>query len=47
VPGGLVVLDDYGWNHYPRQQTSADAFFASHAHRAVELPTGQGLVIKR
>ena len=47
VPGGLVVLDDYGWDFYPTQQTSADAFFAEHAYRALELPTGQGLVIKR
>jgi hypothetical protein len=47
VPGGLIVLDDYGWSTYAAQQASADEFFARYDHHVLELPTGQGLVIKR
>jgi O-methyltransferase len=47
TPGGLVVLDDYGWRAHQAQHDGADAFFSAVDHRVLELPTGQGLVIKR
>lgn len=47
VPGGVVILDDYGWKLYHRQKEAEDAFFASHGHHVLELPTGQGMVIKQ
>ena len=47
VPGALLVLDDYGWASYRAQQESADAFLAQWNYRVLELPTGQGLVVKR
>jgi predicted O-methyltransferase YrrM len=46
APGGAVVLDDYGWNGYRRQKDAEDAFFASRGYSVLELPTGQGLVIR-
>lgn len=46
VPGGLIVLDDYGWQHYRKQKDAEDRFFAAHGLRVMELPTGQGLVLK-
>lgn len=47
VPGGVIVLDDYGWYHYRKQTVAEDAFMAARGYRILELPTGQGLVIKR
>jgi predicted O-methyltransferase YrrM len=45
-PGGLVVFDDYGWSGYQAQQVAEDAFMRQRGHRILELPTGQGLLIK-
>lgn len=47
TPGGMVVLDDYGWSDYRDQKDSADDFMQSRGLRVLELPTGQGLVVKR
>jgi len=46
-PGGMVILDDYGWLAHEKQKTSQDEFFSRHNHSVLELPTGQGLVIKQ
>jgi O-methyltransferase len=46
VPGGAIVLDDYGWKIFRKQKDVADAFFAARNLQVLELPTGQGLVIK-
>jgi O-methyltransferase len=45
-PGGIVVFDDYGWSGYDAQQEAEDAFMRQRGHRILELPTGQGLLIK-
>ena len=45
-PGGLVVFDDYGWSGYAAQKVAEDAFMRQRGHRILELPTGQGLLIK-
>lgn len=47
VPGGYVIFDDYGWSAYALQKAEEDAFFAARGYRILELPTGQGLVVKR
>jgi O-methyltransferase len=47
VPGGVIVFDDYGWKVYRRQKDAEDAFFAAKGLQVLELPTGQGLVVKR
>lgn len=46
VPGGFLVLDDYGWYAYRAQKLAEDPFFRKHGCPVLELPTGQGLVIK-
>jgi hypothetical protein len=46
VPGGILVLDDYGWLAYLPQQQAEIKFFAERGYRVLELPTGQGMVIK-
>ncbi len=47
VPGGTIVFDDYGWKVFHRQKDAEDAFFAERGYHIMELPTGQGLVVKR
>lgn len=47
VPGGLILLDDYGWLGYRAQKDAEDAFFAARGYGVLELPTGQGMVVKR
>lgn len=47
VPGGIVLLDDYGWVGYVEQTLAERTFFAQRGYSVLELPTGQGLVLKR
>ena len=46
VPGGLLLLDDYGWIAYADQLAAEKAWFAKRGYHVLEMPTGQGLVIK-
>lgn len=45
--GGMVVFDDYGWTGYQGQKQVADDFAAGQGLSVLELPTGQGLLVKR
>ncbi|MGC1354892.1 MAG: TylF/MycF/NovP-related O-methyltransferase [Xanthobacteraceae bacterium] len=45
--GGIIIFDDYGWKVFHRQKEAADAFMAASGQVILELPTGQGLMIKR
>jgi len=47
VSGGYVVFDDYGWFAARKQKDAIDGFFTPRGYHVLELPTGQGLVIKR
>lgn len=44
--GSTIVLDDYGWLSYQDQKVAHDNFFDERGYQVLELPTGQGLVIK-
>jgi O-methyltransferase len=46
TPGGLLIFDDYGWKTYPGQKAAADRFANERNHFILEIPTGQGLLIK-
>jgi O-methyltransferase len=46
-PGGIVVLDDYGWILHSKQREAADRFVQARSHHVLELPTGQGLIVKK
>ena len=46
-PGAILILDDYGWSGYSGQKSAADVFVNARGHSILELPTGQGLLIKR
>ncbi len=45
-PGAILVLDDFGWVYYHAQHKAETTWFAKRGYRVLELPTGQGLVIK-
>ena len=45
--GGLIVFDDYGWWGYSAQKRALDPIAAEHDLKILELPTGQGLLLKR
>jgi hypothetical protein len=45
-PGGVVILDDYGWQHYNEQKVSMDEWAARTGVSILTLPTGQGLMVK-
>lgn len=45
-PGGILILDDYGWLGYRAQKLAEDPWLAARGYQVLELPTGQGLVFK-
>jgi O-methyltransferase len=47
VANGIVVFDDYGWHLFRKQKEAEDAFMKARGYSILELPTGQGLVLKR
>ena len=47
VSGGYIVFDDYGWKQFSKQREAENRFMADRGHFIMELPTGQGLVIKQ
>lgn len=46
VSGGVIIFDDYGWDSYRLQLEAADTFMNARGQFVLELPTGQGLVVK-
>lgn len=46
TPGGIIILDDYGFDGHIAQKKGADEFASSIGVRILSLPTGQGLLIK-
>lgn len=46
VSGAIIVIDDYGWANMAQQQGVAKEFFKRKGLPILELPTGQGLVVK-
>ena len=46
TPGGMIVFDDFGWICNVNQTRSELAFMNERGHSIMELPTGQGVVIK-
>jgi len=47
LPGGAVVFDDYGWKMFHKQKKAEDDFMHRRGYEILEMPTGQGLVLKR
>jgi O-methyltransferase len=47
VPGGIMLLDDYGFAAHIDQKDAFDLFASQVGVQVLSLPTGQGLMIKR
>jgi O-methyltransferase len=47
LPGGVIVFDDYGWKMFHKQKVAEDDFMRRRGYEILELPTGQGVVVKR
>ena len=47
TPGAIIILDDYGFSAFSRQKVEEDVWFSERGYSILELPTGQGLVVKR
>jgi predicted O-methyltransferase YrrM len=45
-PGGVVILDDYGFKDHRRQKEAFDSLSKALNFKIIQLPTGQGLIIK-
>jgi len=46
TPGGMILLDDYGWEAHIHQKIAFDEFADSNRINILSLPTGQGLIMK-
>ncbi len=46
VPGGVIVLDDFGFYQHRAQMEHELPWLLDRGHTPLELPTGQGVVIK-
>ena len=46
VPGGVIIFDDYGFSVAEAQQIAADDWADTKGLKILELPTGQGLLLK-
>jgi hypothetical protein len=46
TPGGIIILDDFGWTTQVDQAVAQTQFMQHRGHFVLELPTGQGMVIK-
>jgi hypothetical protein len=45
-PGGMILLDDYGWEAHIYQKLAFDEFAKANHINILSLPTGQGLIMK-
>jgi O-methyltransferase len=46
APGGVIVLDDYGFSLHSQQKAAFDALVKEWKVSILSLPTGQGLIFK-
>lgn len=45
VPGGIIVMDDYGYENCPGAYLAANEFMSDRPESIIHLPTGQGIII--
>ena len=46
MPGGMILLDDYGFKGFEEQHIAFDDFAKEKGTQVLSLPTGQGLIIR-
>ena len=47
VDGGIIVMDDYGFETCPGARRAADEYMRSRSESILHLPTGQGVIVKK
>ncbi|AXY77095.1 hypothetical protein D3H65_25325 [Paraflavitalea soli] len=47
VPGGVIILDDYGFPQHINQKIAFDKFARQKGIAILSLPTGQGIILKK
>lgn len=47
VPGGVIILDDYGFPQHINQKIAFDEFARQKGISILSLPTGQGIILKK
>jgi O-methyltransferase len=47
VPGGVIILDDYGFPQHINQKKAFDLFAQRKGIQILSLPTGQGIIFKK
>ncbi len=47
APGGVILLDDYGFTTCPGAYRATNEFMAGKPEYVLHLPTGQGVIIRR
>ena len=45
-PGGIIIFDDYGWWTHREQKQALDPVVSGFGQSILELPTGQGMLLK-
>lgn len=45
-PGGMILMDDYGFENCPGAYKAAEDFMRDKPETIIHLPTGQGLIIR-
>jgi hypothetical protein len=46
-PGGVMLLDDYGFSTCPGAKLAADEFFTDRREKIIVLPSGQAFIVRR
>jgi len=46
-PGGVMLLDDYGFSTCPGAKLAADEFFTDRQEKIIMLPSGQAFIVRR
>ena len=46
VKGSMTIIEDYGWQTFKKKRASYDRFAKSEGLFILELPTGQGLIMR-
>ena len=46
-PGGIIIFDDFGWKHFQNHKEATDRYMTERGQVIMELPTGQGLMVRR
>ena len=47
IPGGVIIMDDYGFENCPGAHQAAITFMKNRSENIIQLTTGQGVIIRQ